>query len=203
MAQSSCNKTTCTCSTGTTPRKIYHRKDGFVNVSLCKILDIIECAYEIPSTRTVATDTESDDLIATAINIHDLEVQKLNNQFENSTPDMKCNVENNEIISSRLDQIEFTDTDDSFCDNWEDIISGSSDYCSTMHQSSSDETEYLSSSAQILIEEFKFILQEMQQDSSKSPYSTAEDKHSKDFLIWRIQRAINTLQSSIDIQEYE
>ncbi|CAF0793913.1 unnamed protein product [Rotaria sordida] len=143
---------------------------------------MVECAYGIPSTRTITTDTELDELIAT---------------------DMKCDVENNEIVSSGLDQIDSTDTDDSSSDDWEDIMPWSFDYYSTMDESSLDETEYMSSGAKILIEEFKFMLQEIQQESSKSPSSTTEDNDYEDLLIWRIQRAIKTLQASINTQGCE
>ncbi|CAF0846130.1 unnamed protein product [Rotaria sordida] len=143
---------------------------------------MVECAYGIPSTRTITTDTELDELIAT---------------------DMKCDVENNKIVSSELDQIESTDKDDSSSDDWEDIMSWSFDYYSTMDESSLDDAEYMSSGAKILIEEFNFMLQEIQQESSKSPSSTTEDKCYEDLLIWRIQRAIKTLQASINTQGCE
>ncbi|CAF1389081.1 unnamed protein product [Rotaria sp. Silwood1] len=158
---------------------------------------MIEEAFEIRSTRTVATATELEDTIATSSNTNDLENEKASSQFENLPSCIICDLDHDDIVSNLLHRTESSDTDD-----WEtDTESLCSDPASTLDVSSSAKTKFSLPDLKIFIDQLKVSLANTKHEISEMVFETPQEEHSERYWAWRLERAIKSVQSEIEMNE--
>ncbi|CAF3387360.1 unnamed protein product [Rotaria socialis] len=164
-------------------------KDGSAMVPFTGFIDVLDSILGLRSKKTVATNTDSDDFMATCNNGHD---QSSENTFFSISKSKVRNDEADQNASDLLCRTDSTQNSNSDINDCEvDINSLPSSHALTL-----DETIFSSSNINMLLDQLNPILKRMQHELSQSISNKCQGSFNI-YWIWRLKRTIGILKSII------